>query len=167
MLIIAVIFAAVLITPFVFFRDGKRNKLKNKLLDSISKMAEREGCKISKFDFLNDAVIAISNDANKLFYICGRQSNIESLVVGLDNIISADIFIASRTVDVNGNGHKVIEKVAIVLEGKSAKSTNVRLSFYDDQTDGFSLSGELQLAEKWNAIINESIAVASKNGKSA
>ncbi len=155
MLIMCVVLTALLISPFIFFRDGKRKSRTKNLLNNLADMAKIENCNVSMHEVWNDAAIGINKEAHKLFYVQGKESAITHIMVHLEDIKRSRVSVVSRTIERKSDSQKIIEKISIVLEHKSSVHPDVILSFYDADTDGLTLSGELQLAEKWNGIIGE------------
>ena len=155
MLIMAVVLTALLMTPFFFFRDGKRHSRTKNLLNNLTDLAKAENCNVSKHEIWNDAAIGINNETHKLFYVQGQGADVTRTVVHLEDVKRSRVSVVSRTVERKSDSQKIIEKISLVLEHKSSVHPDVLLSFYDSDVDGLSLSGELQLAEKWNGIINE------------
>jgi hypothetical protein len=157
MLIMAVVLTALLITPFIFFRDGKRKSRTKNLLGNLTDLAKAENCNVSKHEVWNDAAIGINNETHKLFYVQGKGSDLTRTVVHLDDVKRSRVSVVSRTVERKSDSQKIIEKISLVLEHKSSVHPDTLLSIYDSEVDGMILSGELQLAEKWNAVINEGL----------
>lgn len=157
MLIMGVVLTALFITPFIFFRDGKRQSRTKNLLNHLTDLAKAENCNVSKHEVWNDAAIGINNETHKLFYVQGQEPSVVRTLVHLSDVKRSRVSVVSRTVERKSDSQKIIEKIAIVLEHKSSVHPDVILSFYDSEVDGMSLSGELQLVEKWNAIISEAL----------
>jgi len=61
----------------------------------------------------------------------------------------------SRTVRFNNSNSIVVERLEISFEPNGKAAEPVLLEFYNVDTDGSMLNGELLLAEKWSAIVNE------------
>ncbi len=167
MLITGVVLTALLITPFIFFRDGKRKSRTKNLLSNLTDLAKVENCNVSKHEVWNDAAIGINNETHKLFYVQGQGSAVIHAVVHLEDVKRSTVSVVSRTVERKSDSQKIIEKIDLILEHKSSVHPDVLLSFYDSEVDGMGLSGELQLAEKWNAIIKEAIVEAGAKIKRA
>jgi hypothetical protein len=153
MLIMCVVLTALLITPFVFFRDGKRKSRTKHLLNILADMARIENCSVTRSEVWNDAAIGINPETRTLFYVQGQEPALIRTLVHLDDIKQSKVSVVSRTVERKSDSQKIIEKISLVLEHKSNVHPDVVLSFYDADSDGLSLSGELQLAEKWNGVV--------------
>lgn len=148
MLIMGVVLTALLITPFVFFRDGSRKSRTKNLLNNLVDMARTENCAVTRSEVWNDAAIGINDETQTLFYVRGQEPAVIRTLVHLKDIKQSRVSVVSRTVERKSDSQKIIEKISLVLEHKSNARPDVILPFYDADSDGLSLAGELQLAGK-------------------
>ena len=57
---------------------------------------------------------------------------------------------------------KAFDRIDLVFSNKDKSKADVVVEFYNANTDRLTLSGELQLAEKWCTLINNKVASLSK-----
>lgn len=157
--IIGLMFLLFCVIIFMVMISNNRKKEK-RLLQSLEKLAKENNCKIVQFDIWNHSVIGIDDATSVLFAI--RNAKEESITsrVDLSEIRSCRIDKTCReSVD------NEIEKLQLVFTNKNKNRPDTLLHFYNREYDTGSLSGELQLIEKWNTIANNTIAILAVNNK--
>lgn len=155
-IIIAILFILVCSIPFVIM--GRNNKKREKqFLRTLSEMADKNNCKLSNHDFLAHAAIGTDFDAKMIFFI-KKVNNIEThQVVTLAEIQSCKLINATRTGSNEDGLFKIIDKLELMLEHCNKNKAKTILEFYNAGYSSPTLTGELQLAEKWCKMINDKV----------
>lgn len=156
-----VIFMLLCIILFVLINRNKRNKEKQFLL-LLYGLAEKDNCKISRYDIWNNSVIGIDDLAGYVFAIKNIYESETFMSINLAEIQSCRVNEISRTVSLNKYNVKVFERIDLVFINKDKNKSDLILEFYNTNTGNLDLTGELQMAEKWCKIANYNIIALSK-----
>src|SRR5690606_16013069 len=114
----------------------------------------RHGLQLGQQGFWNEQYgIGLDETNNRLFYWHLDGLKPQEVVVDLGAVKQSAVDNVFR--DVNGN--RIIDAIGLRLSQSGGKSPNLYLPFYTKE-GSMMLSGELQLAEKWNAIVLSKIA---------
>ncbi|MCQ2960561.1 MAG: hypothetical protein MJ198_10320 [Bacteroidales bacterium] len=144
--ILGLFLLAITIIPILLLNLNtyKKNKI-------IKKELEKLGCsaKITKQDYWNGYLIAIDEIAKRCFYI-HKKDDCCTTELDLNQYKDCHI-VTSRTLD---KSDSCIELIELVFTPKNKQMENKALVFYDADSDGFTLNGELQTAGRWNKICN-------------
>jgi hypothetical protein len=146
---------AVLILCAVPIVLAQRNKAKKEeeIKKTFSKLAGNS-TSIDQFDRWNKKALAIDNVSNKLFFISGKDGGAPK-VIDLAAIQQASLIKSHHN---GGSENSGIKKVELYLVPKEKGQPNVELEFYDAEHDSLTIRDELQLAEKWSAILQSAIS---------
>ncbi|UEG49547.1 hypothetical protein LK994_12975 [Ferruginibacter lapsinanis] len=158
--IIGLMFLLFCVIIFMVMISNNRKKEK-KLLQSLENMAKENKCKIVQFDIWNNSVIGIDDATSVLFAIRNAKEESISSQIDLSEMKSCRVEKTNRVTD--DNDFKEIEKLELVFTHKDKTIPDIFLHFYNREYDTGSLSGELQLIEKWNTIANNTIRILSIN----
>lgn len=145
------------ILPIVYL-TRKRKKRENLFLQSLFSSAEKSNCKISQHDIWSNSAIGIDKEFPKLFFIRKTANNEISKEINLSEIQKCRVITTSRSVITKGGNQSVIDKLELAFANREKNMPEIMLEFYSTDHDSFSLSGELQLTEKWSEIANATIA---------
>ncbi len=162
--IIAIVITIIFTIPFVILgRNNKRKK--NKLLQGLTKIADSHQCTISRFDVWAGNAIGIDDAKHRVFFT--RKSNeAETLQqIDLSQIQKCRLINSSRPAGIKGNNFKVTSKLELAFSFLDKNRNDVLLEFYNADYDNLTLTGELQLAEKWFELCNTKIAELMKQKK--
>jgi hypothetical protein len=155
-----IIFGAILtvlgILIFVFSYKS-RKKRENKKLQSITDIANQNNCKISLFELCGDFIIGLDETNRFVFFSKKMKDDEISRYINLAEVKNCKISNAVRTVGNNGSSTTVIDRLSLQFVPKSKDKSDIELEFFnaDENTQ---LSGELQVVEKWNKIVNDTIS---------
>lgn len=152
-IVLGILSVALFIIPLYYIQHKQKlkvSKAKQPFLDA----ATRQGLQLGQQDFWNEQFgIGLDEASNRLFYwhIDGQKP--QESVIELDTVKQS--ILENLHHDVNGN--RIIDSIGLRLSLIGAKVPNLYLPFYDKEGN-MMLNGELQLAEKWNAIIQNKMA---------
>lgn len=160
--IVGIVILLAIATPFVLlnFNSNKKRRL---IVRSLTDFAEKNNCRISQFESWNNAIIGIDDQANQLFFIRIGKDNLTNQHIDLHQVIKCQMQNSVRTINYREGHTKVIDIIKLGLSLKDKNQPPVFLECYNAQTDNLTLSGELQIAEKWCKIIEQKITGAPKS----
>lgn len=153
MITVAVIIAIVLVL-FMVLSMNRKNKEKKKL-QVLTDLASKQNCSITKYELDSKISLGLDEKNNFLFYLKTSGENSETRYINLSEIKKCKVINTSRTLKFKNSNSVVVERIEISFEPNVKSVEPVLLEFYKDDYDGSILNGELQLAEKWSAIVNE------------
>jgi hypothetical protein len=150
--IIGLIVILACISPIIIMVRVRAQKTK-KMLQSLQKFAQEQGCKISQHEFFSDFVLGIDEVKKFVFFHKYGKENSISQYVDLANIQTCKVVKQSRNVKVGNESASMISRLELsfVPIGKSQDEQSFLL--FDLETNK-QLSGELQFSEKWAQVIN-------------
>ena len=152
---IALIMALSLVALFsipiflISIRKSKRAKLLKKKFQSFSVSLDMQ---LSEQDVWDDRGIGIDHKLLCILFAKGKEFNDRVEKIELQKIRRCEVNKTSRNVD----SIIVIDRIDLRIIFKEPNVPHLLLGFYTVQEDG-QVFDELQLAEKWEMIINASI----------
>ena len=148
---------------FIIFVILSRSNQKGEkqLLQSLKGLAEQNNCKIVQHDIWNNSAIGIDNTANIVFAIRNTNNNSISFQINLSEMQKCRVINAKRNGSNKEGNFKVIEKLELAFTYRDKNKPETFLDFYNADYDTSSLSGELQLIEKWCKIANDKLTILS------
>ena len=149
------------ITLYVLISSSKKRK-EAQFLQPLSQLAEKDNCKISQYDIWNNSVIGIDATQDMVFAIRRTKEKETSIVVNLAEIFRCKVAEISRTSGPKEGNIKAFDRIELVFSNKDKSKADVVVEFYNGNTDRLTLTGELQLAEKWCMLINNKAASLNK-----
>lgn len=155
--VLVLIFFCVL--PIIIMNRKRKNKGK-KSLYTLQNLASQNQCKISEYELLNDIAVGIDKEAHQLFFIRVTADNPFQQVIDLKEFKKCRSAETGRTV----NSVHVVEKLELVFSPLAPNQKEVSLCIYNADLDNLTLSGELQLAEKWVKLTNENLTAVNRPG---
>lgn len=160
-IIITLVFIAIVTVPFVLTGYSKKRK-KNSLFRRLTEMAENENCMITQHEFCGDFVIGLDGMTNHLFFY-KKVENLEfAKSLNLQEYKSCKTYNSNRTVGEKKAKYYVIDKLELIFYPAEKGITEVSIELYNDAYDSLTLSGELQLSEKWDKLLNERLKTPQK-----
>lgn len=146
----------------VFFWIRSRNK--EKITSSaLLNFAKENNCTISSYDHWDKILIGIDNqEINKLFFIRTIPDKEHRAAINLSEVMSCRLVKTERTVRYDKEKVNVIDKIELVFSFVDTHKPDVALEFYNTDYNQLTLSGELQLAQKWSGIV-KSVLVTNQN----
>lgn len=149
------------ISLIVFFLIRNRNREK-KGFSALQNFAMGFNSTISRYDRVDRTLIGVDNgEIIKLFFLRTNRNIEYREVINLSEVMSCRLVLDQRTVRYNKENVNVIDKIDLVFSFVNNNKQDVKLEFYNADYDQLTLSGELQLAQKWSGIV-KSILVTNK-----
>jgi hypothetical protein len=160
-IIIALVFIAIVTVPFVLTGYSKKRKKKN-LYRRLTEMAKNEDCTITQHEFCGDFVIGLDTTADHLFF-CKKVENLEiAKSADLRKFKSCRVLNSNRTIGNKKEKYYVVDKLELILYPAEKDAPELSVELYNDEYDSLTLTGELQLAEKWGKLLNERLKTPQK-----
>ncbi|SHE47392.1 hypothetical protein SAMN05444274_101451 [Mariniphaga anaerophila] len=153
-IIITIIFLAIVSLPFVI-SGNKRKKQKKNLLGKLSELAKKENCTITQHEFCGDFVIGLDNQNNYLFFYKKVENKEVQQSANLTDFSSCRVLKAIKTMGEKKEQYHVINKLELCFYPLAKSQPDVLIEFYNTDYDRLTLTGEIQLAEKWEKLLNE------------
>jgi hypothetical protein len=153
-IVITLVFIAIVTVPFVLTGYSKKRKKKN-LFHRLTEMAENEGCAITQHEFCGDFLIGLDEVADRLFFFKKSENHEIVQSVNLMEYKSCRLVNSNRTVGDKKTSYSVIDKLELCFYPNDKSKPDILVELYNDEYDSLTLTGELQLAEKWEKLLNE------------
>ncbi len=151
-IVMGVIILALCVVPIVIFSIISKKK-KSKRLQDFKNSAFAQNCNITKHEILGNIILGIDEVSNSIFFTKRVKETISSQLVNLSEFQSCKVINLGRV----ANSSTIVEKLELNFYPKNKNNSQQVLVFYDSDVDGMSLTGELQLIEKWEGIVNSRI----------
>jgi hypothetical protein len=151
--IIGLVVILAIAIPFALLSFKKKKKGKEFLL-KLNDFAKKNNCEISEFDHWDTSLIGIDNKAEKLFFMNYRADGIIEKIIPLDEIQRCRTINSSRTIKNQKQSSTVIDKIELAFTYRDKNKTDEVIEFYNSVFDGFVLSNELIITEKWQKIMD-------------
>lgn len=144
-IIVGIILIAAIIIPVLLLNKNKakRNAAIKQKLSEISK-----GATLTNQENWNGCVIALDENKKICYYLRQEDHVCTTQVINLVEYLACRV-VASSSLGTSGTA---IDMVELVFTLKNANEENKTLVFFNAETDGFTLNGELQSAERWKKI---------------
>lgn len=157
------ILAIIFLILFIQKRNKKRGK---EILSVLQSFAKDNNGEISSYDRWDKTLIGIDNsEINKLFFIRTISDKEFREVINLSEVKKCRLIKTERIVRYNKENVSVIDKIELIFSFVSTHKPDIALEFYNNEYDSLTLSGQLQLAQKWSGIV-EAILNTVKNRNS-
>jgi len=153
-IIITLVFITIVTVPFLLTGYSKKRK-KNNLFRRLTEMAEGEDCVITQHEFCGNFVIGLDGMAGRLFFFKKVEKPEISISVNLREFKSCRLVNSNRTVGEKKSSYSVIDKLELCFYPHDKSKPDISVELYNDEYDSLTLTGELQLAEKWEKLLNE------------
>jgi hypothetical protein len=153
-IITTLVFIAIVTVPFLLTGYSKKRK-RNNLFRRLTEMAEDENCIITQHEFCGNFVIGLDGMAGRLFFF-KKVENLEiAKSVNLREFKSCRFINSNRTVNDKKSSYNVVDKLELCFYPNDKSKPDISVELYNDEYDSLTLTGELQLAEKWEKLLNE------------
>jgi hypothetical protein len=138
----------------IHFHFRKKNRLKAEY-DVLNSFAMELNTTISIHDSWDKIHIGMDNGTSpRLFFIRRSAENETRETIDLAGVRKCQLNTQVKT--------GVIEKIELVLSLHDKGKSERRLEIYNNDYDALTLTGELQLAMKWEEIVNKAISQTRK-----
>lgn len=143
------------ITGFIYFRIKIKEK---KSFSYIENFVTEHGSLIKTYDHLDKTYIALDDSKQKrLFFIRYTPAGEHRFVIPVSELAACRLEKTARMVQVHQQNNNVIDRIEMVLSWKDKQKTDTSLEFYNTEYNSMTMTGELQVAEKWLNLIREGI----------
>jgi hypothetical protein len=153
-MITVAILIAIMLVLYLVLSMNRKNKEKKKI-QALTNLASLQNCSITKYELDSKISLGLDEKNNFLFYMKTTDETTETRYINLSEVKKCKVVNTSRTARFNNSNSVVVERLEISFEPNGKTAEPVLLEFYNVNTDGSILNGELQMAEKWSAIVNE------------
>ena len=144
-LIVGIITITAIIIPLLLLNRNKA--MRNAAIKQ--KMAEiTNGATITKHENWNGSAIALDENKKICYYARQEKNSCFSEIINLTDYLTCRVVTSSSM----GSTSTSVEMSEIVFSPKNANEETKTLVFFNAETDGFTLSGELQIAEEWKKV---------------
>jgi hypothetical protein len=140
----------------VYFKVKGQKTKKNKMM-AIQALAKEHGCSLTIFDYWDKTLIGLDQEKGFLFYIRNISGKESRHAVNLSEVSACRMGKTEHRTSYNGNSVAIVDKLEVVLSF-SGQKPDLALEFYNTDYDQLTLSGELQMTEKWTSLVKERIA---------
>lgn len=146
----------IFVLPIVFL-NKKRTKDGKHFSSELFDFAIKNSSKISEHELWNNTAIGIDKETHQLYFIRDAANNKIKHKIDLLEMQKCRIVNTSRNIKYKGENHKVIDKLELAFVSRDKSKPEIFLEFYNTDFDSATLSGELQLIEKWFKIVDEQL----------
>jgi len=155
--IVWIVLLVLMILPLYWlFQSG--SKTRKKLTATLVQLAKGKNSTLTKQDYCDKTIIGFCDQNQFLFYAESTQKGIVTKIVDLNQMKSCKIVTTDKdAIAANGKPTRVIDRLELSLAYINPETPNELLEFYNTANGSFALSGELQLIEKWEHLVNETI----------
>ncbi len=153
-MLMGVLLAILIVSPFVFFRNSKRKSKEKELLDLLRDLAGRNNSTVTNFKIWNNSAIAIDKESSMLLFVVKSEKQSSDMAISLAEVKNCKVVTTSHVVKIKNETNKVTDVIALALESRVGTRPDIILEFYNNEFDGFILDGESLLADEWARTIN-------------
>lgn len=150
--IIGIVAVIICILPFIMMNNG-RKKREKVLLQSLSEIAARYNCQISRYDVFSNFAIGIDEAKNVVFFFKQNDDNKMTQFVDLSKIQSCKVINTSRTLKSRDGNQKITDRLELNFIPAVKNLPEVKMEFFNAEVS-LHLNGEIQTIEKWCELIN-------------
>ena len=151
-IIITLIVIIACVIPFVLI-SGSIRKKNQAVLQKLVALAKNQQTGIGQFDVWFNTAIGSDNSLDYLFFIKKTGGLDLDQTVKLSEIKDCKVVDTSRSIKSKDGDIKVTDKLELVLSFKTPQKDDLVLVFYDGNTDSLTMTGELQIINKWNNLV--------------
>ena len=150
--ILLLIIACVL--PFVIIKRRDKNAEK-KFRQILHDHASNSNHAITQHEQLNLKIIGIADATNRMFFL--KRYNNKDVIHEVDLNTVERCYINKTTRNSIDGNYSATERVELRFTSQNRNNPEVVFELYNLEQDSLSMSGELQLAEKWKSIIDKKL----------
>lgn len=134
-----------------------RTKRKNEILKTLKTLADSHALHIAQQDVWSNTAIGMDTQKKHLLFVRMQNDSASTTVVDLNNIALCNVNKRSSSFGEGNERYSVMEQLEIVLQPMDKSKGLMVLLCYDANEDSASLTGQLQLVDKWQAIIQQQL----------
>ena len=152
---------ALVVAGLVYMYRLRKKSRDKKVLAALLTLAKENNAIVSEYDFWENTLIGIDRSENsKLFFIRNIPGRQMRQCISVSEIANCKLHRTEQKVKYNKELVDVIERIELIISFKKHKDDLV-LEFYNTDFDHHILSRELQLAQKWNDIVNDIVTLST------
>lgn len=154
---------AVIIAVVLFYFNLRIKGREKKAFRFIDAFAQAHNNTITKFDFSKSTYVGIGYTTSTMIFFIRKFNDIERrTAINLADVSQCRLVKSYDKSNSSKDNSGYITKIGLVLTHRNPAEQDAFLEFYNIDYDPLTLSGELQLAEKWREIIQEEIRMEEK-----
>jgi hypothetical protein len=155
-IIIAVILISAFVLPVALSGREYRKKKKRFLMD-LSLLMEQQNLRLTHYDICGSFIIGMDESSNILAFYKKEKSKEIFRLIKFSEISECKIIVVSRDISTKSKHYNAIDRIELSLFPVDKGKPPILLEIYNSEYDSLTLTGELQVAEKWKQIINSKI----------
>lgn len=159
--IIDAIILVIIILPFILFINGSKKKQRN-IRKALKALAIDNNCTLNKTESLNNFAIGLDTASDKIFFYKKNNDKASSKTIDLSTVSSCHVVKDTRRIKDKSNGYDLVNSVSLSFTHNNNQKESLELFNNNIET---TLSGELDIANKWQAYIEELLKVKIVNGQ--
>lgn len=150
---IAIIIACIM--PFIVMNRNKK-KSQNKILQSLTEVAEKHNCQIHQYEFCGDFLLGVDETKTYAFFYKNNSEKETIQYVNLSEIQHCKIHKIYRTDESSGGNSNLLERLYLRFIPTNKNKAEIDFECYNTEVK-IQMLGELQTIEKWVKIISNLI----------
>lgn len=143
---------ALFVLPVVAMNKSRKNKEKE-LLEGLKTLATSNNSDIHSFDFGMEFAIGLSQSKRQVFFHKRGKAKIVEQCISLEKVQKCFSDFTKRRIRTKNGVESVIEKIELVMISNEKDNEIIRLGFFNSE-EYSQMNGEIELVEKWQAVIN-------------
>jgi hypothetical protein len=153
----AILIVIACIIPFVIMSKINARR-ERQFLQPLFNLAKHRQSRLSQYDTWSHAAVGIDHTTGMVFFF-KKVNNIEtSQEIRLSTIKNCRVYHVTKTVSDGQENFKGIARLTLAFEHLDNSKADELLEFYNAESDGDMLTGELQLVEKWRQLIDNKMS---------
>lgn len=154
--IVGILVLLVCIIPFAMV--GYKSKLNNKKkLEELIAFAQENKANITQHELWRNSAIGLDKHEQVIFFINQENDTKVFHKILLSTIETCTVYNVNSTISNKNSNYKIIEKIDLLFTYRDKNLAKVALNIFNSKLEGLTVSGELQIAEKWHQLINDII----------
>lgn len=155
-IIITLIVIIACIIPFVLISSSIRKK-NQAVLQKLVALAKTQQTGIEQFDAWYNTAIGIDKSLDYLFFLKKTGELELDQTVRLSEVKDCHIINTSRTLKSKDGDLKITEKLELAIAFKQPQKEDTVMVFYDGSKDSLTMTGELQIINKWCNLVSDKL----------
>lgn len=151
-ILISAIFLALFILPFALSRIN-RAKREKALLGALRQWAQQQSGQITQHELCGDSAIGLDETKNVAFFYQSGNPQEVMQSVDLSKMESCKVEKQTRTIKHGADTAVVMERIALRFVPRSGNTSAAAFVLFDEKVNT-QIGEELQLADKWAALLN-------------
>jgi hypothetical protein len=152
------------ITGLIVLIRLRKKRKEQKILAPLHAYAAENNTEIGSYDWWDKTLIGIDkNEPGTLFFIRNIPGRNIREQIQLSEVSNCRLYKTERRVKFNKEIVNVMDQIEVVFSFFNKR--DVSLEFYNADYDLLTLSGELQMAQKWSGMINDIVQRAKQTGQ--